>query len=132
MLKVIPIWTVRDENGTYGDIYESLEMLYRFEGEDANIDEGYTIVDEDTQWVTVGADDFYDDYYDAMMDMARLEGGVFVCPDCVAIYDVNEEIVFWDKTEWEEDPTVTTAIANAIRIFYEEGSMALKEVIQRV
>lgn len=132
MFKVIPAWTTRDEDGMYGSVYESPEILWRFEGTDAEIDEGYIIIDEDTGLIPEYFDDFYDDYYDAEMDKIRAEGGIFICPDSIAIFDVNEEIVYWDATEWEEDPTVTTAIANAIRIFYEEGSMALKEVIGHV
>lgn len=131
MFKVVEAWTVLDEDGLYTNIYESEETLYRFEG-DADVEQGYVIIDEDTGLIPEGFDDFYDDYYDAMMDMIRMEGGVFVAPDCVAIFDVNEEIIFWDKSEWEEDPTVTTSIVNAIRIFYEQGSYALKEAIGNV
>lgn len=132
MFKVKPAWTVRNEDGMYGDVYESLDILWRFEGDEADIDEGYIVVDEDTDIIPDGFDDFYDDYYDAMMDVARTQGGIFIAPDCIAIYDVEEEIVYWDAAEWEEDPTVTTAIANAICIYYEQGSAALKEVIGRV
>ena len=132
MYTVKQVWTNLNEDGMYGGIYESLEVLYTFEGEDADVDQGYIIYDESTGLAAEWSGDFYSDYFDALMDLVRNEGGVYIGPDCIAIYDVNEEIVYWQQDEWLEDPSVALSIANAIRMYYEEGPMAIKEAIGRV
>lgn len=46
--------------------------------------------------------------------------------DHIALYDGDEELVYWTQGEWEEDPTLVISIANAIRILYEEGPDAIR------
>ncbi len=49
----------------------------------------------------------------------------------VAIFDeTGKELVYWDEAEWVEDPSVTTAIANAIKIFYTEGPRGVRERLE--
>jgi hypothetical protein len=64
--------------------------------------------------------------------MARLKTSANVEVDEGGIYlkDGDEEIVCWVRDEWEEDPTVVQAIANAIVMLYEKGPDALRRSIQ--
>lgn len=39
----------------------------------------------------------------------------------------DNEIVSWTKDEWEEDPTVTPVIANAIALFFARGAAAVAQ-----
>lgn len=51
--------------------------------------------------------------------------------DYISILDENhEEIVYWNICEWEENPNVVISIANAIRIYYQNGVKRLKEVLK--
>jgi hypothetical protein len=43
---------------------------------------------------------------------------VEVGDDSIHIYEGDQEIVMWDREEWEEDPSIVPAIANAIRLAY--------------
>ena len=60
-----------------------------------------------------------------------LQGYVEIEEGSIRIYDkVGEEIVGWVDTGWIEDPEfVVPAIANAIKVFYEDGEDKLKELI---
>lgn len=51
--------------------------------------------------------------------------------DHIAISDNFGEIVYWNRTEWEEDSSVVTAIANAIRLYYKEGPEALRQLVDK-
>lgn len=60
----------------------------------------------------------------------RIEpGGVQVEDDSVTIYDEHGEIVHWVSDEWDQDPSVTVAIANAIKLYYEKGPSAIRKLI---
>lgn len=124
-------WTSTQEDGMYGNVYESIEVLESFEGKETNVAQGYIIIDERTGLCPEWSSDYYDDYFDALEDLTFKEGGVYVGPDCIAIYGVEKELVYWHQDEWLEDPTVAVSIANAIRIYYEEGAQTLLEVIGR-
>ena len=56
--------------------------------------------------------------------------GVIVEEDSVTIYENGVEIVHWVIDEIAEDAAVALSIANAIRIYYEEGVTALKNRIK--
>lgn len=49
--------------------------------------------------------------------------------DHVTLSDKHGEIVHWVSDEWEEDPTVTISIANAINMYHNYGADALRERI---
>lgn len=51
--------------------------------------------------------------------------------DHVTISDKHGEIAHWVSDEWEEDSTVTAAIANAIDVYHTEGAKALRKLIGR-
>ena len=51
--------------------------------------------------------------------------------DHVTISDEHGEIAHWVSDEWEEDSTVTAAIANAINVYHTEGAKALRKRIGR-
>lgn len=51
--------------------------------------------------------------------------------DGIFIYDQQgNEIVSWNTDEFKEDETVCLSALNAVKIFYEEGELALKEYIR--
>lgn len=53
-----------------------------------------------------------------------------ISEDKIAIYTQEKsEIVMWDQAEWEEDPSIVTAIANAIHLAYSQGTLALIETL---
>jgi hypothetical protein len=54
---------------------------------------------------------------------------VTITKDSVTVSDSIGEIVHWIEDEWIEDPSVTTAIANAINIYYTEGPDAVRKLI---
>ena len=49
--------------------------------------------------------------------------------DHVALFDRDQELVYWTQQEWEEDPSLVITIANAIRILYEEGGQGIRDRI---
>ena len=49
--------------------------------------------------------------------------------DGIYIHDEHGEIVSWVEDEWINDHEVVFAIANAIRLYYEEGPQALRKRI---
>lgn len=51
--------------------------------------------------------------------------------DAIYISDEWGEIVSWTEVEWIEDPTVAVSIFSAIRMYYEQGSYALRKSIKR-
>ena len=57
-----------------------------------------------------------------------IKGYVEIEDGSIRIYDKDgEEIVGWEETEWVEDPKfVVPAIANAIKIFCDDGEDELK------
>jgi len=62
--------------------------------------------------------------------MSKQQPIVEITEDKIAIYTPEKaEIVMWDKAEWEEDPSIVSAIANAIHLAYSEGTVALIETI---
>lgn len=43
--------------------------------------------------------------------------------------DHGEEVVMWTEQEWVDEPNVVLSIANAIKIYYEEGADKLRSYI---
>lgn len=60
----------------------------------------------------------------------KVVSGVQVTSDSVTVFDENGEIVHWISDEWEDDPSLTIPIANAINIYYAEGSHVLRLYLQ--
>jgi len=49
--------------------------------------------------------------------------------DRIAIYDHHGEIVCWVEDEWKEDPTLTPVIANAVKLYFERGSLEMRKLL---
>lgn len=51
--------------------------------------------------------------------------------DWISITDENDnELLYWDKKEWEENSEIVFSICNAIRIYYEEGVEEIKSRLE--
>lgn len=46
--------------------------------------------------------------------------------DSVGLFDGAEELVYWDRQEWEENPSLLATIEEAIRIGHAEGSDGIR------
>lgn len=51
--------------------------------------------------------------------------------DFVSISDENGEIVYWDVVEWQEDPSVTISIVNAVSIALTLGAEELRKMLAK-
>lgn len=51
--------------------------------------------------------------------------------DFVSISDENDEIVYWDVVEWQEDPSVTISIVNAVSIALTLGAEELRKMLAK-
>lgn len=56
-------------------------------------------------------------------------GSIEIENDHVTISDQHGEIAHWIVDEWTKDPSMATAMANAIKIFYEQGPGVLRKLI---
>lgn len=54
-----------------------------------------------------------------------------IVEDAIYIRDEYGEIVSWTEDEWIEDHTVAISIFNAMQMYYEQGSYALRKSIKR-
>ncbi len=66
------------------------------------------------------------------MDKQQYPPGVINDGDSIRINDEHGEICYWDSQEWIDDFTVVSSIVSAIKIFYEQGSGALREQMGRL
>lgn len=46
--------------------------------------------------------------------------------DHIALFDDEEELIYWDCEEWREDPQIVILIANAINIGHVEGADGIR------
>lgn len=63
------------------------------------------------------------------MRRLRVHGGeILFCKDHVQFIDsAGTEIVYWDSSEWNEDPECAKSILNAISIAVDQGMDAVRE-----
>lgn len=48
----------------------------------------------------------------------------------ISLLEDNTELVMWVSDEWKEDPSLVAVIANAIKIGYEQGPDAIRELLK--
>ncbi len=54
---------------------------------------------------------------------------VDIHPDSIVLMDEKGEIVYWDKQEWIDDPSLVLSIANAINQGHVNGGSAVRLLI---
>ena len=53
---------------------------------------------------------------------------VEITSDHIALFDGEEELIYWDQEEWREDPSVVPPIAAAITLGFTEGPDAVRSL----
>lgn len=51
--------------------------------------------------------------------------------DYIAISHNGDELLYWDRQEWIEDPEVTFTIARAIQFALNRGALALRATLRK-
>lgn len=54
---------------------------------------------------------------------------VEVKPSHIRLLDSEEELAYWDRAEWVEDPSLVVAIANAINIGHRDGPDMIRRLL---
>lgn len=117
------VWYQTDEQGNLTFLTDDIH--------ETNLSDkkGYVIVNEENP-ESVSAKSIYDDYFEATYMMALIYNGVAIGPDYVVICHDGEELVYWNQTEWVEEPLVVRSMANAIRLYYEKGPNHIRMLLQ--
>ena len=63
-------------------------------------------------------------------DASRVGFRADVQESYIAMFDGDQELVYWDEAEWMEDPSLAVNIANAVHIGYTQGAHAVRNIIE--
>lgn len=127
-------WTTINSRGIPGPVLADYESAYASmleivaKGDMCSISTAFTVVDS-TGNVPDGLQEYYDNFDLAEEALKNFisKNGIEIYPDYIAIRDYYGEIVRWLASEWEEDPSIVTAIATAINVYHADGSNALRQ-----
>lgn len=54
-----------------------------------------------------------------------------ISDECIVLWDGTEELVYWDRQEWIDDPALCVSIANAVKIGYTQGADAVRTILAK-